>query len=193
VGFEPTNYGFAIRSLSPLGHPAGNFASYLRSPFHSSRTLPHRAKWRHLRHLQTQRRDYPAGRTESQPCRCVSEDAAEWSRRGLPVGLRLKGSGGRRLCRSSTSTSAVWASPNSTARPAWTRLRSFPTAQRARSRQLHPVPHQPLPRCPDTPARSSIVWKMCRSPWKSIRRPSASLNSTLIFAKSFFNVFTSGL
>lgn len=27
VGFEPTNHGFAIRSLSPLGHPAGGWAT----------------------------------------------------------------------------------------------------------------------------------------------------------------------
>ena len=30
VGFEPTNNGFAIRPLSPLGYLAGDFAQYRR-------------------------------------------------------------------------------------------------------------------------------------------------------------------
>ena len=40
VGFEPTNNGFAIRPLSPLGYSAASFRRYRHSPRRSSRLLP---------------------------------------------------------------------------------------------------------------------------------------------------------
>ena len=44
VGFEPTNNGFAIRPLSPLGYSAREGKDYPLKPKPASRTLPLKAR-----------------------------------------------------------------------------------------------------------------------------------------------------
>lgn len=54
VGFEPTNHGFAIRSLSPLGHSAVELVGTGYNPLYSVATyLAYLSKTIHLMGINT--------------------------------------------------------------------------------------------------------------------------------------------